>query len=209
MLRTLTGVLAVALLAAVGWGSPVQAVPISGLSDTGSGVAIGVADPNWSLDVGTAIAIVRHSNWVAPPAGSQWIGLTNGSVTDPDGNYTFTTTFDLTGFDPNTASISGNVAVDNSATFKLNGVDTGVSALGFAILAPFLINADFVSGLNTLEIIVTNFVQSSGNPMGLLISGLTGDVAPVPLPAALPLFGAGLAALGFAGWRRRRQAGPA
>ncbi|USG61247.1 VPLPA-CTERM sorting domain-containing protein [Sneathiella marina] len=28
----------------------------------------------------------------------------------------------------------------------------------------------------------------------------------VPLPAALPLYGAGLAALGFMGWRRRRKA---
>jgi len=30
-----------------------------------------------------------------------------------------------------------------------------------------------------------------------------GPTAPVPLPAALPLFGTGLAALGFIGWRRK------
>lgn len=30
------------------------------------------------------------------------------------------------------------------------------------------------------------------------------DSLPVPLPAALPLFAAGLALLGFAGWRRGR-----
>ena len=28
----------------------------------------------------------------------------------------------------------------------------------------------------------------------------------VPLPAALPLFGAGLAIMGFIGWRRKRKA---
>ncbi len=30
------------------------------------------------------------------------------------------------------------------------------------------------------------------------------DVSPVPLPAALPLFGSALAMLGIVGWRRRR-----
>ena len=33
-----------------------------------------------------------------------------------------------------------------------------------------------------------------------------GQVSPVPLPAALPLFGSALAMLGIVGWRRRRQA---
>lgn len=32
------------------------------------------------------------------------------------------------------------------------------------------------------------------------------EVSPVPLPAALPLFGSGLAILGYAGWRRKRTA---
>lgn len=32
------------------------------------------------------------------------------------------------------------------------------------------------------------------------------EVAAVPLPAALPLLGAGFAALGFVGWRRKRRA---
>jgi hypothetical protein len=30
-------------------------------------------------------------------------------------------------------------------------------------------------------------------------------VAPVPVPAALPLLLGGIAALGFGGWRRRRK----
>lgn len=32
------------------------------------------------------------------------------------------------------------------------------------------------------------------------------EIPPVPLPAALPLFGTGLGILGFLGWRRRRKA---
>ena len=37
---------------------------------------------------------------------------------------------------------------------------------------------------------------------------LVGSASAVPLPAALPLFGAGLALFGFAGWHRRRSASP-
>ena len=33
--------------------------------------------------------------------------------------------------------------------------------------------------------------------------------APIPLPAAFPLFGTGLAVLGFIGWRRKRKAAAA
>lgn len=35
------------------------------------------------------------------------------------------------------------------------------------------------------------------------------EVSAVPLPAALPLYGAGLAVMGFAGWRKRRKAAAA
>lgn len=35
---------------------------------------------------------------------------------------------------------------------------------------------------------------------------VVGQVSAVPLPAALPLYGAGLAVLGFVGWRKKRKA---
>jgi hypothetical protein len=46
---------------------------------------------------------------------------------------------------------------------------------------------------------------------GTLVDGTSDfDVAPVPVPAALPLFAAGLAGFGWIGWRRnRRSASPA
>jgi len=46
-------------------------------------------------------------------------------------------------------------------------------------------------------------VEAGTNDVGIW---LVRDIAPVPLPAALPLFGTGLALLGFAGWRRRHAA---
>lgn len=42
-----------------------------------------------------------------------------------------------------------------------------------------------------------------------LVIGDLQQVNPVPLPAALPLFGTGLAALSFIGWRRKRKAAAA
>ncbi len=59
----------------------------------------------------------------------------------------------------------------------------------------------------------TNYAAGSfrdgpiGSPSStLVIPGRFLRVTPVPLPAALPLFGSALAMLGIVGWRRRRQA---
>lgn len=41
---------------------------------------------------------------------------------------------------------------------------------------------------------------------GTEVASTSIDVVATPVPAALPLFGTGLAALGFLGWRRRRKA---
>lgn len=48
--------------------------------------------------------------------------------------------------------------------------------------------------------------QQNPRNIGFIISNVSVEIAPVPLPAALPLMGAGFAALGFVGWRRKRKA---
>jgi hypothetical protein len=71
---------------------------------------------------------------------------------------------------------------------------------------------------------ITNVVASQGSVIAFLLSDKlyvnlagwsyhSGDTirvdfagSPVPLPAALPLFAAGLGAMGFMGWRRKRRA---
>jgi hypothetical protein len=52
------------------------------------------------------------------------------------------------------------------------------------------------------------FTGTAGALTGLteVVDNINFTVAPVPLPAALPLFLAALSALGFCGWRRRRTA---
>ncbi len=65
-----------------------------------------------------------------------------------------------------------------------------------------------VSGQNIYGITLSGyFFGSPGNGHSSVFDDLTVVASPVPLPAALPLLAAGLAAMGFMGWRRRKAAG--
>jgi hypothetical protein len=127
-----------------------------------------------------AEVLAGHVNWVIPPVGSAWIGPANGDISVPVGDYVYTLEFDLTGFDPDIASIKGELAADNVASIWLNGVDTGFvhpdGTSSFRSLEPFSIKAGFVSGMNTLEFLVSNNV----GPSGLLIANLRGGAVPLP-----------------------------
>ena len=96
-----------------------------------------------------------------------------GFLQDPVGTYTYRTTFDLTGFDISTVSISGQLVADNYiAAIRINGFDIGFQTpgqVGFAF-APFsLPSGHYVSGVNTLEFIVYNTPPNGGNPSGLRV----------------------------------------
>jgi len=102
-----------------------------------------------------------NSKWIAPQA-SQTVG-------NAPGVYTYRTTFDLTGFNPATAVLTGQWGSDNSAVMKLNGtvVSTTVSA-GFVSWTAFTINTGFVAGVNTIDFVVTN-KGGDANPTGLRV----------------------------------------
>lgn len=121
----------------------------------------------------TPQVVARHSLWVQPPAGSAWISLAGGNQSLPIGTYVYKLTFDLSGFDPSTANIAGNVASDNNLTILINGIDTGFSNLSepFQRLHPFSINTGFITGMNTLEFRVLNFAVG---PSGLLVANISG-----------------------------------
>jgi len=202
-----------------------SAVPINifstGLSATGSLLAGGASDSHYTIDeVGGANAIVRTglpTTYLANDANSQWIWQNANGQPSSSASLlrTFTTTFDLTGLDPTTAVLTGAWGTDNQGlSIFLNGFDTGVAPLlgvitaNFASLTNFVISSGFISGLNTLKFnIEDNGVQAG---FRAALSG-TADVdsqstvGVVPLPAALPLYGTGLAIMGFIGWRRKRK----
>jgi len=135
-------------------------------------------------------------SWFANTAARRWIweaaiGLPVNVI------RTFRTTFDLTGLDETTASLSGLWASDNLGLDVLvNGVSTGNTSAGFSALSAFTINSGFVAGVNTLDF----QVQDVGGIAGFMVSSLSGTA--ISEPGMLAVFGLGIAGLGFA--RRRR-----
>jgi len=128
-----------------------------------------------------------NSRWINP---SGWMGEWLAAA-----NYLYRTTFSLSGLIPSSASLSLNIASDNSCKVFLNGVDTGIltSATGFSSFAAFSINSGFLAGLNTLDFALNNAVDLSVgnfNPTGLRVE-LNGTANVVPEPTSVALIGLG------------------
>jgi len=182
----------------------------------------GGVDPNYILNGGVANVIATNlpGVYVSPGAsGARWIGPdTNGTNTHAGADFSFTTTFDLTGLDPATASLAGFFSADNFAHIFLNGHDTGKETTGatqstgrehFRQLTAFSITNSswFQSGGNTIEFRVTNDSLNGGgsyNPTALLVTDLTltATKAHAPEPASLVLWGT-LVCVGVLARRRR------
>ena len=203
-------------------------VPIAiyntGVDDSGTFLSTGDVDPHYTLTMGDAYvaygATLAEATGQSLPLGwpigdryatsgsAQWIAP-NADIVSLRGtdSYTYTTTFDLTGIDPNTVSLSGMYSVDNySGGIYLNGVllpgTSSTDIFQYTYLTSFDITSGFVAGLNTLSFVVDNSpafvtVDSPQNPTGLLVE-ISGDGDPMsamPEPAVIWLVGAGIAGI--------------
>lgn len=210
----------------------------TGVDNSGNTLTNGTVDSHWSLSCsgpcapGTAYAATSVGGfpigpWIGDNTTSTWLAPTtpaNGSSGyDPttDGAYNWTLHFTLgstlgVGF-------TAQLAADNKPTsITLNGNPipvpgpTGSNTNGpppeyFHSWEIFQALTGFVSGDNTLTITVLNYHQDGGNPTGfrLEFTDASQAGAPVPLPAAVWLFGTALAGTGFLARRRRNKQAPA
>ncbi len=186
------------------------------------GNSAGIADLHYTIASGPAgagttmfLTVVDGfpiGPWFANDSKSRWISPSNtdNDVSSNTVPFVVQTTFTLAGLDPTTAVIKGKWAADNGASFgtptnfseiRLNGNATGnvANAVGYYNpLHDFSISTGFVAGVNTLQFIVYNALQATGNPMGLRVQIDSATASPaqaipdVPEPASLALLGFGL-----------------
>jgi hypothetical protein len=175
--------------------TPAFADTIPGLFSTGvdgSGTPLtnifGDTDTHYTILAGPGIlsaqSAVTYDNaaYIAEePSGtngnSRWISVNANGSSAGSGTYDFETTFDLTGFDPSTAQITGRFAGDNHITGTLINGTSVASATSdtFVAYTSFSITSGFVAGLNTLEF----FVTDDGAPMALRVDALAGTASPI------------------------------
>ena len=189
--------LVTALVVSLLFSSAALAVPISGLYNTGVDnlgnalVPAGVPDPHYSViaspsglftPVTVDAANYPFPYWISNNAFSRWIGPAATYANGPAGNYTYRTTFSLpVNAILGSVSISGLWGTDDPGTdILINGASTSQTSLGFTTLTSFSITSGFVTGLNTIDFLLTN----AGGPTGLRVDQIQGNYQ-VPEPTGL------------------------
>lgn len=191
----------------------------TGVDNNGNQLIGGSSDPHYELrqlvagphvgnsNFAPAVALSTSNYWPQwiQPADARWIYIANAPNLGQDwGTYEFMTTFDLTGYNPSTAVLSGNWALDQYGSIYLNGslITTLIDQNWNNHLTPFTINSGFVSGINTLKFDVR--FPDGGD--GIVVSGASLCAAPVttavPEPTTMLLLGSGL--IGLAGYGRKK-----
>jgi hypothetical protein len=185
----------------------------TGVDASGNPLAVGSVDPHYQLVsfpagsgfnsnsfVADTSQVPINGAWVSPGSIARWIGPTTNVVNMPSssttGDYIYQTTFDLTGFDPASAVITGQWTVDDTSQgIVLNGNDMGNSISGagaFSSFKSFTLNTGFIAGINTLQFKVTNaVVPDLTNPSGLVVI-MSGTANVVPEPASVISIAVGL-----------------
>ena len=196
------------------------AATITGLTNTGANLANGSVDQNYALTVTSGNTTVLggfgyasdsvNRAWIGSDALSKWLTPSSNANAsfDPSstGVYDWQLSFDLTGFDATTASFSGKFAADNAATIWLNGVQLTAGSTGsFGSWSSFSASSGFKSGINTLDFVVTNYAQNSGNPTGLRVEFGNSSVVAVPEPETYAMLLAGLGLMGTIARRRKNK----
>lgn len=148
-----------------------------------------VVAPGWANGYplppgGIWLAQGPSSNWIAPKADQSW-------PANLQGYYTYRTTFDLTGFYPSSAVLTGRWTSDDfGVDILINGISTGINYYADATFtrwtAPWEIRTGFKEGLNTLDFVVANTLGLYRSPTGLRVE-ISGWAQEVPEPSSVML----------------------
>lgn len=199
-------------------GSPIPS-GYTGLQDTGQTTAnahwvlgsVSSTVPNYSVTwyfLGLEAANANTLTISVPTTTFGPVGNTNEncSTCGSSSNYNSLTPF---------ATSNGTAAGVISAIFKDTTTNTSfVNGTTLTALMLAYVNPTYVGGVLkgwTVSTIPTDWFAIGFNDNGSRDGDyddlmVVGHVSAVPLPAALPLFATGLAALGLLGWRRKRKA---
>jgi hypothetical protein len=181
----------------------------TGLDNSGALLPEGSADPHYTIISGPATGptyVVNSSSmdgaWTPNGPASSWVSYTPTSVSTNTGIYVYRTTFDLTGFLPETAELTGLWSTDNNGLeILLNGTSFPfpTSAISYNLPpSPFSITTGFLPGLNTLDFAFFD----DGFYTGLRVEGLQAKAA-VPEPSTYALLL--MTGAGALWWARRRR----
>ena len=206
-MKTLAGIV---LLATAGFGGTFNVLS-TGMNSTTPGdfATPGGLDPHYTSGSGPVYVLtVVNRNWLGSDSLSQWIGpdpIDGGQYAGALYNLDYQVSFDLTGLDPATASISGYWSTDNYGhNILINGTSTGqttgLTLFDYENFFYFSISSGFRPGINTLDFLWEN----SGGPGGLRVEFNSGTADPAPEPGTFVLLGIAIAG---AGLRRRLARG--
>jgi len=179
---------------------PIPGIFGTGVDANGALLAAGATDPHYILSASAdpgfpgPDAIVINEGfpippWVANGPDSKWIAPMAAQGTgNAEGDYTYQTTFNLTGYDLSKVRVVGSWAVDNTGLdILVNGVSTGITSPGFGSYVSFTITSGLLAGANTLDFRMNN-APPTPNPTGLRVNlrGLL-DIQPIQPTVSLQI----------------------
>lgn len=148
--------------------APIPGLYNTGVNDLGNVIADDAVDSHWQLVASADSAwdgpevyksSIHGDEWTNNGNVSAWVTPRYPGAVVAKGAYRYQVTFDLTGRDPATASVSGRFCVDSALTdIVLNGVSVDHAAGGWRVYTNFTLppGSPFVDGVNTLVFAVNN-----------------------------------------------------